>query len=134
MIRHILASIALVSLLSLPAAAQNQEIEAVISEQISAFQQDDFETAFGFASDNIRAIFGTPERFGAMVRQGYPMVYRPGSVRFGSTQTSGAGIEQKVFFSDQSGRIFVAIYTMIKRDNIWKIDGVVIVPAPQTGA
>ena len=49
-------------------------IRQVISDQIAAFQADDFATAFTFASPGIRAIFGTPGRFGAMVRGGYPMI------------------------------------------------------------
>ena len=66
------------------AGAQDAQgaIREVISDQIAAFEADDFATAFGFASPAIREMFGTPDRFGRMVREGYPMVWRPGGVRF----------------------------------------------------
>ena len=54
----------------------------MISEQIDALRADDFATAFTFASPGIQRMFGSPARFGAMVREGYPMVRRPRDVRF----------------------------------------------------
>ena len=43
---------------------------------------DDAKRAFSYAAPSIRAMFGTPERFLAMVRAGYPVVYRPPAVTF----------------------------------------------------
>jgi len=65
-----------------PAQAQSDEIKAVIGNQIEAFLADDFATAFTFASPMIREIFRTPENFGSMVRNGYPMVWRPAEIRY----------------------------------------------------
>ena len=39
-------------------------------------RRDDAKRAFSYAAPSIRAMFGTPERFLAMVRAGYPVVYR----------------------------------------------------------
>ena len=67
----------LLGLLALPALSQSEAssgIEATINRQIEAFQADDFATAFTFASPTIQGMFGTSDRFGAVVRQGYPMV------------------------------------------------------------
>ena len=71
--RHMISAILVALALALPAKA-NEDIEKVISNQIDAFLADDFETAFTYASPMIKDIFGTPEKFGQMVRQGYPMV------------------------------------------------------------
>ena len=60
--------------------AQGTEIEGVIGNQIEAFKADNFVEAFEFASPNIRGMFRTPENFGRMVTQGYPMVWRPAEV------------------------------------------------------
>ena len=69
--------------------AGGASIRAVISQQIEAFKADDFAKAFGFASPAIKEIFGSPERFGAMVREGYPMVWRPGDLRFRELREGG---------------------------------------------
>ncbi len=43
---------------------------------------DDAKRAFSYAAPSIRAMFGTPERFLAMVRAGYPVVYRAAGATF----------------------------------------------------
>ena len=67
---------------SLPAWAESKAIETTIRAQITAFQADDFERAFTYASPTIQQIFRAPDVFGRMVRQGYPMVYRPSEIAF----------------------------------------------------
>lgn len=64
------------------ASGREAAIRGVIGSQLDAFEADDVDRAFGFASNGIRGMFGTPERFGQMVREGYPMVWRPGEVRY----------------------------------------------------
>ena len=59
-----------------------QAIRSVIEAQLAAFQADDGETAFGFASPTIQEMFGNPTNFLAMVKAGYMPVYRPREVRF----------------------------------------------------
>ena len=61
-----------------PAQDTAAQIKEVISDQIEAFRVDDVATAFSFASPAIRDLFGTADRFGEMVREGYPMVWHPG--------------------------------------------------------
>lgn len=65
-----------------PAAAQEGAVQGVIASQIEAFQADDFVRAFSYASPTIQKVFRTPQNFGAMVRSGYPMVWRPSEVRY----------------------------------------------------
>ena len=48
-------------------SAPDAEIRDIITRQLEAFQQDDFATAFTFASPALQGIFQTPERFGDMV-------------------------------------------------------------------
>ena len=115
------------------AHAQDTPPQAVIEAQIAAFMADDFEAAFGFASPAIRSIFGTPERFGQMVLQGYPMVHRPADLRFLDQAERGAAILQRVLITDQSGRAHVLEYEMLPADGAFVINGVRILPGQGTG-
>lgn len=114
----------------LPAAAQDPGIEAVIRDQFEDFRADDFAGAFEHASPMIRGLFATPERFGAMVRNGYPMVHRPQSFRFLDLAPGTRGPRQTVEVEDMAGRRFLLAYDMIETEEGWKIDGVRILPAP----
>ena len=70
-----------------PAVAQDAASPAicsVIQDQLGAFTKDDAAGAFGYASPGIQRMFGTPEIFMDMVRQGYPPVHRPQCYTFGS--------------------------------------------------
>lgn len=106
---------------------------AVIEAQIAAFMADDFAAAFDFASPAIRAIFGTPERFGQMVTQGYPMVHRPSEVRFLDQAERGGAIHQRVLIADAVGRLHVLEYEMIPGPSGFVINGVRIVPGGAAG-
>lgn len=113
---------------------QNTEIENVIGDQITAFQADDFEKAFEFASPNIKGIFGTPERFGRMVQNGFPMVWRPSSVRYLELREIAGRLYQKVVVEDGDGQYHVLDYEMLETADGWQINGVQLLRAPSVGA
>ncbi|WP_170562996.1 DUF4864 domain-containing protein [Ruegeria atlantica] len=122
--RRLLLAVSLSAGLASGAFAQNAEIEANIAAQIQAFKADDFVTAFTFASPNIQNFFGTPENFGAMVRNGYPMVWRPAEVRFLELREVAGALWQKVMITDGNGQVHVLDYQMVQQENGWKINGV----------
>ncbi len=124
------------ALVLLAGAAQADEgaIQGVIAGQIEAFRADDFDTAFGFAAPNIKGIFQTPDNFGQMVRQGYPMVWQPGSVEYLDSDDNGASWTQDVLITDAAGRLFKLEYTMVETAEGWKIAGVQVLSAPEVGA
>lgn len=122
--RRLLLAVSLSAGLASGAFAQNAEIEANIAAQIQAFKADDFVTAFTFASPNIQNFFGTPENFGAMVRNGYPMVWRPAEVRFLELREVAGALWQKVMITDGNGQVHVLDYQMVQKENGWKINGV----------
>lgn len=113
---------------------RNTVIQGVIQSQIDAFLQDDFATAFSFASPTIKRLFGTSDRFGTMVRQGYPMVWRPSSVEYLELKDQGAFQYQKVLVMDQEGVPYLLEYQMIEADGDWQINGVRFLQAPPLGA
>lgn len=118
----------LVLLLGMSTGSQANDIEprGVISAQIEAFQSNDLDTAFSFASPTIQKMFGSAKRFGEMVRNTYPMVWRPSDVRFGGFFVEGEKQVQTVFFTDEVGSVFEARYEMLAIDTGWQIDGVYV--------
>lgn len=118
-----------------PAAqADGAEIKGVISSQIDAFKADDFERAFTFASPSIQNIFRTPENFGRMVSNGYPMVWRPAEVSYLDLRMEGGAVFQDVQIVDSDGRTHILEYRMEQMESGWKISGVRILEAPGVAA
>ncbi|MBU2980864.1 DUF4864 domain-containing protein [Lentibacter algarum] len=113
------------------AQADDAAIQEVITAQIDAFRADDLDKAFSFASPMIKEIFGTADNFGLMVRQSYPMVWRPERVTFGDSQTQGATIWQKVLFRDAEGKLFKFNYEMIRAGGGWQINSVSPLTLPE---
>jgi hypothetical protein len=109
-------------------------IRGVISDQIAAFRADDFGAAFEFASPAIRTMFGDPESFGRMVRQGYPMVWRPERFRFSGLEDRDGRKVQGVLVTDQNGALHMLEYEMIPGEGGWRINGVRILQAGDLGA
>lgn len=135
MLIRTIAACALV--LAMPAAADQDAkpaIAATIDSQIEAFLADDLDAAFGYASQSIREIFGSPERFGEMVREGYPMVWRPAEWQFLELRDINGNLYQKVLITDQAGRIHILEYAMRPTDQGWRIRGVQILRPPEAGA
>lgn len=114
--------------------AQSDDIEMTIRSQIDAFLADDFATAFTFASPAIKGVFGSPENFGAMVRQGYPMVYRPSDVKMLERREVGGAMVQRVLVTDAAGNSHVLDYQMIQTPEGWQINGVQLLPGVGVGA
>lgn len=104
--------------------AQQEPIREVIEAQIEAFEADDFATAFTFASPSIQAMFGNPQNFGAMVKGGYPMVWRPDDLRFLALEERGGRLFQDVMVRDLEGALHILEYQMIESEDGWKINGV----------
>jgi hypothetical protein len=121
-------------LMVLPVQAQQDEIKSVISGQIQSFLKDDFEKAFTYAAPNIKQMFGTPERFGQMVANGYPMVHRPAEVTFQDLVEGDGEYTQDVLLRDTRGLYYVARYTMVQVRGEWQISGVNVLQSAGVGA
>ncbi len=120
-----------------PAPAQETPvpaIQATIQNQFNAFLQDDVATAFTFASPTIKSMFGTPENFGQMVQQGYPMVWRPADVKYLELRNVAGNLWQRVMVTDQAGRVHMLDYQMIETPDGWQINGVQLLPSAGVGA
>jgi hypothetical protein len=105
-------------------------IRAVIAAQLERFAADDWAGAFRYASPAIQDAFGTPERFARMVRDGYPMVWRPLRASPGPLEPGARGPVQTMFFKGPEGGIWIADYEMTLIGGEWRIAGVAVRPAP----
>ena len=134
--RKTLKIMALAVLCAAPATAQEapRAIERVITDQVEAFRAGDFGRAFTHAAPGIQRLFGTPERFGAMVRQGYPMVIDPRGMRFLPPEQAGDALRQRVLVTGPEGRPHMLEYTMVRADGRWRIAAVRVLQAPTVGA
>ena len=113
--------------------AETKNVRAVVQAQLDAFAADDANRAFSFAAPSLREVFGSAEKFMAMVRSSYPVVYRPVSVAFLVPEAVGAEVVQGVHFTDGRGGLWLAIYHLQRqRDNSWRISGCQLVESRAT--
>lgn len=113
---------------AMPVLAQQDPIRQTIQAQLDAIAADDYGAAFGFASPNIKGIFGDAANFEAMVRQAYPMVAEHKSVTMLELRTVAGNLWQRVQIVDQSGRAHLLDYMMVETDQGWQINAVQLLP------
>ncbi len=116
-------------------AADAKAAQTVIQSQLNAFAADDAKRAFSYAAPSIRTQFGTADHFLLMVRQGYPMVYRPANVSFAKPELISGKLVQTVQFSDLEGAEWVATYHLERqRNKAWRISACVVEPRSGSSA
>tara|TARA_Y100001933_G_scaffold139974_1_gene138810 strand:+ start:26 stop:445 length:420 start_codon:yes stop_codon:yes gene_type:complete len=108
-------------------ADESEMVRNTISSQIEAFKENNIEKAFTFAAPNIQAQFSNPEVFGLMVKNGYPIIWRPKSFKFTKFQDLGNQSIQRVLFQSHDGRLKTYDYILEKYDDLWKIAGVLTI-------
>src|SRR5689334_18924254 len=105
-------------------ASDAKRVREVIEAQLAAFAADDARRAFSYATPELRAQIGTPERFIAMVRSSYAVVYRPASVVFLAPERRRDEVLQAVRLTDDAGRGWLALYHLQRqRDRSWRVAG-----------
>lgn len=128
--RHILLFLILTLGLTGVARSDEAAMRSIISDQIEAFQAEDATRAFDFASPVIQRKFGTPETFGDMVREGYPMVWQPSDVKFLDLEVIDGIPFQSVQMRGPGGKSWIVDYEMVEIDGEWRINGVRVREAP----
>ncbi len=109
-------------------ATDEKNVHAVVQAQLQAFAKDDAVKAFSYAAPNIQQALGSASSFMAMVRQNYPVVYRPASVAFLKPEGSDDDVVQRVQMTDASGNSWLAVYSLQRQKNkIWRITGCSVV-------
>jgi hypothetical protein len=101
-------------------------VRALIEAQLAAFATDDADRAFSFAAPAIQTMFVTAGRFLAMVREQYPVVYRPASVSFLQPEWIDGALIQRVQMADAAGLPWTVVYQLERQaDRSWRIAGCV---------
>ncbi|WP_375229883.1 DUF4864 domain-containing protein [Roseobacter sp. S98] len=121
-------------LLACAAQAEPADIQATIDQQLRAFEADDFDAAFTYASPNLQRLFQTPQNFERMVTQGYPMVWRYSGFRFLELREQGGALWQRVMITDDKGAIHILDYRMLETPEGWRINGVQILDSSEMNA
>ncbi|WP_332814516.1 DUF4864 domain-containing protein [Ramlibacter sp.] len=104
-----------------------QKVREVIVAQLSALAVDDADKAFETATPEVRAAIGSSNRFLAMVRGAYPMVYRPASVNFHKPEQEDGGVLQLVEIKDDDDKSWLALFALEQQpDRSWRISGCVV--------
>ena len=104
-----------------------EAVRYTISSQIDAFKDNDVKKAYTFAAPNIQAQFPSPDIFGLMVRNGYPIIWKPKSFKFTEFKDLGNRCIQRVLFQSYHGSLEYYDYILEKNDNAWKIAGVLTI-------
>ena len=108
-----------------PLDADAQAAGRVVMQQLDAFRQDDFSTAYGFASATIRQMFDRAG-FEQMVRGGYPEIAQSMSATIDGSRRGDAGeIYLFVRVRGNNGRAIEAVYELVPEGGSWGINGVV---------
>ena len=104
-----------------------EAVRHTISSQIDAFKDNDVKKAYTFAAPNIQAQFPNPDIFGLMVRNGYPVIWKPKNYKFTTFKDFGNRCIQRVLFLSYDGSLETYDYILDKYGNQWKIAGVLTI-------
>ena len=109
-------------------AKDEKAVQTVVQSQLAAFARDDANKAFSYAAPEIRKSMGNASSFMAMVKNSYPVVYRPASVAFLKPESAGDYVVQRVQMLDASGASYLAVYNLQRqKDKTWRISGCAVV-------
>ena len=111
-------------------ASEWSAIRRTIDAQRKALKAGDATKAFSFASPGIREQFETPEKFLAMVRNGYGALIGARYVEFLEGAVIDGAVIQPLRLVAPDNSVLVALYSMEKqKDGRWRISGCVLAPS-----
>jgi hypothetical protein len=112
-----------------PTPAPREAAEPVL-KQLEAFRRGDFDTAYTFASSDIKQQFDRPA-FEHMVRNGYPEIARSTFATVaGSTMAANGHAYLSIKIRGANGNSIEALYELVLENGQWKINGVSAKPDP----
>jgi len=116
--------------LSCPSRAAEPPIDSIktlIKQQLEAFNANDYEVAYQYASRDIRSVLSRTE-FEAMVRTGFPQIARSRKSTFGNIILSNDGTraEAIVHVTGVDHITVIVRYELVREKGKWKNNGVVV--------
>ena len=99
-----------------------------VMKQLEAFRRDDYDTAYTFASQQIREMFDRAS-FEQMVKGGYPEIARSAFAVVAESRLAADGhVRLRVKIRGTNGSGVEAVYDMVWEGDRWRINGVVTRP------
>jgi len=120
---------------ALPALAQiakpaPKEATEPVIKQLEAFRRGDFDTAYTFASSEIKEQFSRPA-FEQMVKTGYPEIAHSTFATIAASAVAPNGhVYLSVRIRGANGNSIEAFYELVLESGQWKINGVTSKPDP----
>lgn len=93
----------------------------VVREQVRAFREDDFASAYRQVSASFQERFNI-ESFSELARTEYPALLRAERVEFGAVRFEGRHALVPVYFFLPDGDVVPCVYILVNEDAAWKID------------
>src|SRR5574341_431615 len=120
---------------AVPVAAQTappapKEATEPVMKQLEAFRRGDFDTAYTFASSQIKEQFDRPA-FEYMVKNGYPEIARSTFASVAASTVAPNGhVHLQIKIRGANGNSIEALYELVLEHGQWKINGVTAKPDP----
>jgi hypothetical protein len=137
--RILLVLALLLPLSAVPLSAQDatgeEPWQAVITQQIEAFRQQDAPGAFQFAGKMFHSMYPTAEEFFITIMGGgYAPIMESSSHSFGEYKLDpGIGVVQVVRFVGPDQELYEAYYQLREEEDGWRVQGVALARAPGVG-
>lgn len=112
------------------------EIQNIIKKQIDAFTRNDYETAYSYASDEIKNMFADKKIFKNMIISSYSILINPKNVIFEKPMLLDKNmVAQKVKIIGINNLEVYAVYTVTKNtQRQWRIAGCVLIKNEEIAA
>tara|TARA_B100001750_G_C15465274_1_gene576652 strand:- start:886 stop:1335 length:450 start_codon:yes stop_codon:yes gene_type:complete len=112
------------------------EIQNIIKKQIDAFTRNDYETAYSYASDEIKNMFADKKIFKNMIISSYSILINPKNVIFEKPMLLDKNmVAQKVKIIGINNLEVYAVYTVTKNtQQQWRIAGCVLIKNEEIAA
>ncbi len=107
-----------------------KEASEPVMKQLEAFRRGDFDTAYTFASSDIKQQFDRPA-FEDMVKNGYPEIARSTLASIAASTVAPNGhVYLQIKIRGANGNSIEALYELVLENGQWKINGVSAKPDP----
>ena len=111
---------------------EKADLQAVVSQQIDAFNRADGAAAVALAAPAIKDKFVDATTFLAMVEKGYAPLLHARRFDFGAVTDTPAGPAQAVSIVASDGGLWRGLYTFERVGDAWRISGCVLVQDDST--
>jgi hypothetical protein len=102
--------------------ATQKAISSVVDGQLTAIQKRDFAGALKFSAPDFRASW-SPERFGAMLADGYGLMLSTTGWTMERAKTSGMDAQINVRVRGQNGQEALHMFILSQHDDKWYVSG-----------